>query len=941
MKNKYFTLALILALSIPSFAGERDDLKFIDELFKQKKFDMAIVESKDFIDKYPDSKYNKYMMDRIAKVYFLQENYDNSIKYFKILLMNNKISSKEKTEIMYYLVRCYAAIGDKKTSWEYLNLIDPKNEYYDKAILDSATTYLAKEHYDDAKEAYSLIRQESKFYSDALLNMALLSYNQKKYPECIEYINRYSNTKGKKHPEFMNYLLGSAYYKLNDTDKAIAAFNGAIEANKDSVYGQKAILNLVEIYSNKGDIATTESKIALLTNKPDHNEGLRILGDSYATRGEYEKAIEAYNQVDDLSNPKLLYSYGFSLFKLGRLKEAQSYFESLKSTSYYNQAMYYIFAIDYQQKNYKKIINNRDEIKRVIVNQQVTESINLIIANSAYELGNYNLSRDYYGRMYAANPTAENLYRIIIIDNKIGDLEDMQIRFNEYKNKFGQNGEKQKNIYLAMGELYYKKGKYEDAVNIYKEYLKTHKDFDVLNNLITTLLAQQKYDEMLEYLSTLDDNLDNSYLKGVALIGVGKYKEAQEYLDKVAASPDATPEMLEKVKINEVRNSFLQNDYAKTIENAKEYEEKYPQGINIGEALDKMAISYFRMDQFENSRNIYEKLKAFPEYAEYAQFQIADSYYGEQNYEKAMENYSKVAQIFPNGKYTENANYWFLNSLVNLGKIDEFEVEKKSFLERYPNSPMKENIYILSSQIYEKSGDEEKILSNYEKLYSNAKSDTVKDQAAAKIIDFQLAENNLDAALKNVDTLKNQDTKTYYLAQIYEKQDKIPEAMQEYEKLFEKNRYKDMAGFKLATYYFGKKNYEQARKYYTALDDLENTQYKDLVLFQLATIDELENKNKDALRRYTKGYMMYNGEYSLPSKFKAAQVAEKVGNEKEAEKIYKELYKLDNFQHKSFVLEKLIYFSVKRQNKVEAKKYYKELQQIDNKASNKYNQFFN
>ena len=319
-----------------------------------------------------------------------------------------------------------------------------KNEYYDKAILDSATTYLAKEKYNDAKETYMLIKPDSKFYNDALLNMALLSYNEKQYQNCINYIEKYSNLRGKKRNDFMNYLLGSAYYKLNNIDKSIWAFNKTIDEGNDSPYAQKAILNLVEIYSNKGDIATTESKIALLTNPNDYNEGIRILGDSYATKGQYQKAIECYNKITDLSNPKLLYSYGFSLFKMNRLKEAQNYFESLKTSSYYNQAMYYIFAIDYQLKNYKKILDNKDEIKRVIVNQQDTESINLIIANAAYELGKYELSRDYYGRMYAVNPTLENLYRIIIMDNKIEDLQDMQIRFNEYKNKFAHTGDKQK-----------------------------------------------------------------------------------------------------------------------------------------------------------------------------------------------------------------------------------------------------------------------------------------------------------------------------------------------------------------------------------------------------------------------------------------------------------------------------------------------------------------
>lgn len=945
MKKKYLVATLILTLGINAFASESDDLKFIDELYKQKQFDMAIVESKDFLEKYPNSKYNKNLLDRIAKVYFLQDNYEQAIKYFKILLMKDNLSNKEKNEINYYLVKSYASIEKNNASNEYLNLINPNSEYYDKAILDTGTIYLAKENYSLASESFQiLMNKKGKYYNDAILNMALLAYNQKNYPKCIEYISLYTKESSNKNNPFMNYLLGSAYYKLNDINSAIQTFSRLIDNDKNNGYAQKAVLNLIEIYSNKGDLENTKKMLALLNNPSYQNEGIRILGDSYATKGDYNKAIGYYQQITDLSNPKLLYSYGFSLFKLGKLKEAQNYFESLKNSSYYNQAMYYIFAIDYKLKNYKKILNNRNEIKKVIVNQQDTESINLIIANAAYELGQFKLSRDYYGRMYATNPSAENLYRILIIDNKIEDLDDMQIRFNEYKNKFAKGGEQQKNIYLAMGELYYKKGKIDEAVNVYKEYLGTNQDFDILNNLITALLAQQKYDEMLTYLDQMDDSLDSNFLRGVAFVGMGKYQEANEVFNKLEQDPNITPVLLEKIKINRIRSSFLQNNYQEAIKYANEFLTAYPNSINKGEALDKMAISYFRVDDFENSRNTYAKLKEIPEYAEYAQFQIADSYYAQNNFEKALENYSLLAQEFPNGKYTENANYWYLNALVNLGKIDEFESEKQAFLQRYPNSAMKDNILILSGQIYEKTGDKEKVLNTYKELYSTSKSGTLKEEAATKIIDIQLTDNNIEQALQNVDALQNEEMKSYYKALIFEKQNKTKEAMAEYKKLANGSngdKYVDFASMKLATYYFDNKMYDKAKTYYTIIDKLNNSQYKDLVLLQLSTIDELEGKNQSAYRGYTKGFVMYKGQYSTISKFKAAQMAEKLNKEKEAEKLYKELYALPSFEYKPFVLEKLTYFSLKRQNKVEAKKYYTELQKLDKASSQKYDQFFN
>lgn len=942
MKRKYFIFALILTLGISSFASEKDDLAFVDELYKQKKFDMAIVESKSFLDRYPTSKYNKNIQDRIAKVYFLQGDYNNAIKYFKILLINNDLKEKEKNEIRYYLVRCYAGLGDKKSSDEYLNLIDKKSELFEKAIYDTGTTYLSKENYPLAEEEFAkVINLNGKYYNDAILSMALLSYNRGDYNRSVAYLNQYAQLKGKRNIIFMNYLLGSTYYKLEQPDLATRYFEEALAENKNTTYGRKAALNLIEIYSNKGDIAKAQEKIEMLKGTNDFNEGMRILGDSYATKGDYKQAVACYNQVTDFSNPKLLYSYGFSLYKLDKLKEAQTYFESLKNSSYYNQALYYIFAIDYKLGNYKKIVKNRDEIKRVVVNQKDVNSINTIIANSAYELGDYKLSKDYYGRNYAITSSVESLYRIIVIDNKLGDLEDIKIRFNEYKNKFPKDKKYRKNIYLSVGEIYYKKGLIDESSAIYKEYLTQEKDFDILNNLITILLAKQNYSEMLQYLDEADSSPNSVYLRGIASMGMGKYSDAMGYFTIVEGDNTTSPELLEKIKFNKLRNSFLWQKYDEAIKNGEEYLSKYPNGENRAEVIDKTAISYFRLDNYEKTLEYYNQLKAFPEYSEYAEFQIADTYYAQGNYQVASEKYKEFFTKYPEGKYGENSNYWYLNTLINLGKFDEFEKEKEAFIQKYPNSNMKGSIYRLASQIYEKKGETGNILDNYKKLYEVSQDKSVKEETATKIIDIYIRENNIEEAKKYLAGIDNPEIKSYYNSLIAENSGNKQEAIKEYETLFAGTKYKDYAGVKLGDYYFNNKNLNKAREYYQAVDKLESSPYKDFILYQLSNIDELEGKNDSALRGYTKGYVLYKGEYSLISKLKAAQLNEKLQKENEAFTLYKELYSVKNFQYRGFILEKMIYFTLKSGNKVEAKKYFLELQKIDKQSSEKYNQFFN
>lgn len=932
----------MFTLGISTFASEREDLAFVDELYKQKKFDMAIVESKSFLDRYPTSKYNRSIQDRIAKVYFLQWDYANAIKYFKILLMNNDLKEKDKNEIRYYLVRCYAGVGDRKTSEEYLKLIDIKNEYYEKAIYDMGTAYLSREDYQGAEEEFQrLITLNGKYYNDAIISMALLSYNKGDYNRSIAYLNQYAQLKGKKNIVFMNYLLGSAYYKLDQGDLATRYFEESVRENRNSAYGRKAALNLIEIYSNKGDTTKAQEKLDVLKGSSDYNEGMRILGDSYATKGDYSKAVECYNQVTDFTNPKLLYSYGFSLYKLDKLKEAQTYFESLKNSSYYNQAMYYIFAIDYKLGNYKKIIKNRDEVKKVVVNQKDVESINTIIANAAYEVGDYKLSKDYYGRNYALNPNVESLYRIIVIDNKIEDMADIKIRFNEYKNRFSGDKKYRKNIYISVGELYYKKDMIDESIEIYKEYLANNKDFDILNNLVTVLLVKQNYTEMMQYLDGADSSPNSVYLRGIASMGMGNYSDASGYFTIVEQDSTTAPELLEKVKFNKLRNAFLWEKYEEAIKYGEEYLANYPAGESRAEVLDKTAISYFRVDNYDKSREYYLQLKNLPEYSEYANFQIADSYYAQGKYREAMQGYQEIFKQSPDGKYGENANYWYLNSLINLGKLDEFEKEKDEFLKKYPNSNMKSSIYTLASHIYEKRGDKESILSNYEKLYTSSTDKNIKEETATKIIDIQLASNKLDEAMKYISDIGNIEIKSYYNSLIYEKQGKKEEAIKEYENLFKGTKYKDYAGVNLGNYSFNKKDYTKAREYYLAVNDLESSPYKDFVLYQLSNIDEIEGKNESALRGYTKGYVLYSGEYSNLSKLKAAQLSEKLGKESEALKLYKELYSVKDFQYKSFVLEKMIFYTLKTGNKVEAKKYYTELQKLDKKTAEKYNQFFN
>ena len=120
MKKLHWVLALLLSTNMILVASEKEDIAFLDELYKQKKFSIAVTESVKFLKKYPESRHTRNIQDRIAKAYLLQEDYENAIVYFKMLSLNSNLSRKEKDEINFYLMKCYTALGESEKSEFYL-----------------------------------------------------------------------------------------------------------------------------------------------------------------------------------------------------------------------------------------------------------------------------------------------------------------------------------------------------------------------------------------------------------------------------------------------------------------------------------------------------------------------------------------------------------------------------------------------------------------------------------------------------------------------------------------------------------------------------------------------------------------------------------------------------------------------------------------------------
>lgn len=935
--KKFLIISFLASYSI-IFSGESEDFKTIDNLYKERNFKAALLESEKFLQKYPESKHQKSMKDKVAKIYFLEKNYKKAEEIFKRLFTLEE-SKSQKDEYASYLARANALLNNTDSAMFYLREIKDK-KIYQTTFFAVAQDFLAKENNEAAQKAYiEIVDNKYTNYKEAMMGLGIVHYNLKNYDKAIYWLSEFSKAMPGENKEMVSYLKASALYRKGNTDEAIKYFENLADTSSSTEYSRKATLYLIEIYSNKKDEEKVNFYLDIIRGTKEYNTAMTMIGDLYVTKENYDKALNYYSQSDDKNNPRLIYGEAYSLYKKGRYQEALKKFQSLKNSDYYNQSIYHIFAINYKLKNFDEIIKDREIIRKVVVSQVDTDNIIRIIANSAYQVGNYKLAKDYYGRLFAISPDKENLFRVILLDSQMLDMEDLGVRFNQYNKLYSNDTEFRKDVYLYTGDAYYKAGDPEKAEEIYKSYLSQYTNIEVISSLISTLLEQKKYDDMEQYLSLVQDQNSVNYLKGIAAMGLGKYNEAESQFQKVLVSADET--LNTKVYLNRVRNYFLAEKYSEAVQAG----ELYLPSLNIekeksiySEMLDKIGLSYFRLGKYDQARTYYSKIANMKGYEAYGNFQIADSYYNEKKFEKAGSLYKEIYSQYGETFYGEQAYYKYIMTLSLTGNIDAFEKEKNNFMTVYPNSNLRGTITNLTTNMYIESGNTDKAIESLNESNANTDDIGIKENNTAKIITLKLQKKDYKDIEKYISELTSEEEKSYYLAQYYTAK-KDPKAIKEYETLLQYDKYKAYASKTLGDYYFDKKDLSKTKKYYGTYTSI-NKSPEEYILYRLGQANEKENNLKMALIDYKAVYIK-NGTLANDAMLRAAEIYDNQENVTEAEKLFIKLYAVKNNKDlKAYAIEKLIYYKLVKNNTKEAKKLYDELKKLDAKRAQKFKAYF-
>ena len=941
-KRKFLYIALITLSANLAYGNMKEDIAFLNELYKQERYDMAVSESEKFILNYPDSKYNKNICERMAKVYFIQKDYKKSEIYFQKFLTEYKLKKDEKTEAYSYLYKIKKAEGNRAEAEKYAVSLKENKKIYEKTLYDSGIILLNQgDNTEAVKEFMNVVRIQGDYYESAVLYLAMGLYNNGQYGDAVKYLDFYSNLQStSKDIPLLTYLYGSSYYKLNDSDKAISCFEEGLRRYPNDSYSKKGRITLIEIYANREEIDKALMIYSEIDRERDKKAGARVLADYFLAKNEYKRAVNFYDIMGEEKPDSVRYTYAYSHYKLENYKKAAQEFEKIKDKKYLLNSRYYSALSFYNMKDYKKAVSFEKYLPEYETEGKKYIDLCTVFGNSYYEMGDALKSYKYYKGIYKDYPTAENLYRVIVLQTKTDDETGLSESFEKYKTEFQEDRDYKKDIYLAAGNYFYKKGKSEEAEKIYKEYMKSGSDVEIGNNLVNLLVNEKKYSEVIEYLNKMEETDDSTYLKGIAYMGVGEYEKADSQLSPLKSKENIGKELKEKTAYNIIKNNFLWEKYEKVIKEGEEYlNGAYIYGLD--DIVDRIGLSYYRLGNYEKAREYFAKLTVIPEYSGYARFQTADSYFAEKNYEKAKAEYKMVYSEKSGKKYEEDAKYWELNCELNLGKEDSYLAESEKFLKEYPQSSYLVNILSIRGKILSDRGKSEEAVKEYENLYIASVQNTEKDQTVEKIIELYDKTENIEAKSQWIEKFSDKYKKSYYKSLTYREKGMTKEAQAEEKILFASKKYRGYALINSANDYFNEKKYAEAEKNYKEIREMESTPYKDLAVFQTGNIYALKGENDKAEIELSKVFVLYpQSIYVIPAKLKLADVYDAKGDTAKAKEGYKELLQNKNAsEYKEYLTEKMLFISLKENNKEESQKYYKELKKLNKETAAKYDEF--
>jgi len=724
-----------------------------------ERYDDAAASFEELGRQFPDSPFSQNLGTALAEVYYrldeyqkatdelqnrlpeLEENAQRARALFLLAESHNQLRNGEEAVVHYrkvideYPDTPYVGPARYGLAWHYVRAQEPKQAAQSFArvrqnqsgrLAERAAYYeaVSRARLGDTAQAVELYRTvaeqqaDTRLAAEALFEAGLLRYQQDEYGSAAAFFRALIRD----HPDAARigdaqYWLGNAYLVDESLDRALKAYNKAIEldAAPESLLVEVRFQKAWAQYEEGRYEAAGSDFLSVAESHPDTPRGREALfwgGDSFYQQGNLDRARTLFRRYLD-DNPEgnhasgARYALAWTHFKQNRYESAARLFRQFLDTYQGTDS-----EIPYEQDARLRLGDCYFALKRYEDALQTYRRVGG--KGTDYALYRAGEALNYANR---DDEALRSLRRLIDqypdsrwrpqAQYRIADILFQQQNYEEARSAYQQflesnpNHSLAPNVQYGIGDTYYNAGSMEEAVQAYRTVLETYPESSSANeaalSLFFALSAAGQDDRADDLIASIEEATSNTELgdrlrfsRAKAAYQSGQSKQALNLFQQFVRTSSAT--------------ALLPEAY-------------YYLGLLYADEGDTTpAKNYLQqlVDQYPDS-------EVQPEGA----LRLGDIYMDDEAYEKAAEAYSAAAESDAiNDEIRAQARYGQSTALLRLDRNDEAKSLLNRILDDGRGGPLQASAQLGLARIYEDEGRTDEALELYRSVADASDSET-------------------------------------------------------------------------------------------------------------------------------------------------------------------------------------------------------------------------
>lgn len=622
------------------------------------------------IKELPENKYyveGNYYYGLLA---YNDKNYEEALKSFE--RVHNQEEYKDIVPYYEAEINYFQGNYDKVLTLSNRYLRKSDKLFYDKEMqLLTGQTLFEQKKFKEALPYFEYYYDNSeKIRKEELYELAYTYYRLEKWPQAIEKFQPLSNAQDSLGQTSM-YLLGDCYLKTGDKKGARNAFGICADMDFNASQKEAASFLYAKLSYELGNesIATREfyDFLKQYPNSAFTQEAQKLLTGLLAKSSNYSEAFAIMSDMALKDNATWAIYQQVGLGRALQLMQSNQYnaadsvlnltLQQPIQPAYEAIAYFWKGDIAYREKRYPQAIQysktfldrvkGQEEAARRISPQATVQNANLNIGYAELETENFGNAREAFASAQQSKGTGYNDQLASDAIIREADAMFMQKDFDKAAQLY------EKAIANGVGNPDY--ARYQKALIVGLQG-KQEEKISLLNNIVNKVPAS-------EYKNDAQYELAVSYLE------TDRNAEAVSLLKSISGNSSLSDNLQAKSLFKLAFAYQEANRNSDAIETYKKYIADYPSASDRSAAMDALRNLYIATGQpeayaaFLKENNMPAQDDAGIEQTYYA---AAETEYGNNNWSKAAEGFTKYLGQFPNGNMANKAHYYRGESYYHL-----------------------------------------------------------------------------------------------------------------------------------------------------------------------------------------------------------------------------------------------------------------------------------